>query len=977
MSLLLAKSRFQINCFMKILFLSVKKLCGKLFPLFYIYFLPIIGFSQTSATSSAPATITTSATASGTDWTNPSNVQSADGSYTTCLITGSNKPTYNLDAKNWGFVTGAGANQIPAGATINGIEVEVKMRKTNVGSIRDLTIQMLKAGIATGSNKARGATLWPTTAAYVKFGSSVDLWGATWVGTDLINAGFGVRVTAKNRGNKDAQAEIDHIKITIYFNQTLFYSKSTGNLSALATWGIVTDGTGSAPANFTNNGQVFILKNRTTAIVDANMTIGGTNSKMVIGDGIAATTLTIPLSFSLTSLVDITALSGMIIQNTFIPTLNILADNTTVEYAATTSQNVQEANYYNLILSGSGTKSLQNGATGSSVVNNILTINTGVTFDNQGKNVFVYGTAGGIVNNGTAAGPARFTYSLDATSTNISGSGTFSNLEMDFTSSGTLTLSGATSINGTLYLTNGTFANGTNLTMTSGSGISLTDGALNSPISSSSGYDVIHNPFTGTTKNTSHEISGTLRNLTIQVNNGTQKMVLDRALILTGNLLIGSGEFDPSASNFGITLGGNFTNNGVYTARTNTITFNGTVTQTVSGTSAPTFYNLTINNGSGGRTQLNAPVLVNNLLTLTNGIVTSSATNLMITGASASISGGSNSSFINGPLAQTVAVTSLTNKFFLIGKGSIYRAVTLTVTQASAAATVYTGEMFSGPPATRTLPPSLTTVSDVRYFNLVKGVGATVNAASVLINYGPDDAVSDAPNLRIAKSNGTGWDDLGGTGTAVTTGSITSTNSFTTFSDFALANATGGLNILPVRWRRLSAQAVGNKVEVRWETVNELNCDYFEMERSAEGLTWSSVDRVAAKSSSGTNKYLLVDNLPLTAIEYYRIRQVDLNGKYFYSKVMSVKNTRDEKSAILVKQNPVINAVIRAEINDRYFLDSRNILVGITDMSGKLLYKRQQAGRNIEIKAAFLKKGIYVLFVKGGTITKETKVVIE
>ncbi|MEO5564567.1 MAG: hypothetical protein ABIR18_14065, partial [Chitinophagaceae bacterium] len=420
-----------------------------------------------------------------------------------------------------------------------------------------------------------------------------------------------------------------HIRITIYFNQTLYYSKSAGNLSSLATWGIVADGTGSAPPNFTNNGQVFILKNRATATVDANMTISGTNSKMIIGDGIAATTLTIPASASLTTLMDITAFSGLIIQNALTPILSTIADNTTIEYGAAASQNVQEANYYNLTLSGSGTKSLQTGSAGSSVVNNILTINTGVTFDNQGRNVFVYGVASGIVNNGVAAGIGRFTYSLDATSTNMSGTGSFSNFEMDFTSAGTLTLSGATSVNGTLFLTNGAFANGANLTMISGSAISLADGTLSSSIASSSGYDMIYNTYTGTTKNTSNEISGSLRNFTVLVTNGTQKIVLDRALVLAGNLLISSGELDPSASNFGITLGGNFINNAVLTYRNNTIACNRTISQTIGGTSSPTFYNFTINNSGGGSVQLSAPVFVNNLLTFTNGIVTSSAINLM------------------------------------------------------------------------------------------------------------------------------------------------------------------------------------------------------------------------------------------------------------------------------------------------------------------------------------------------------------
>ncbi|MEO5564568.1 MAG: T9SS type A sorting domain-containing protein [Chitinophagaceae bacterium] len=269
-------------------------------------------------------------------------------------------------------------------------------------------------------------------------------------------------------------------------------------------------------------------------------------------------------------------------------------------------------------------------------------------------------------------------------------------------------------------------------------------------------------------------------------------------------------------------------------------------------------------------------------------------------------------------------------------------------------------------------------VSSISYFVVSKGAGATVNAANILVNYGPNDAITDAPNLRIAKSNGTSWDDLGGTGTAVPSGSITSTNSFTTFSDFVLANATGGMNVLPLRWVQVDAQMVGNKVEVRWETNDEQNCSYFVVERSADALQWAPIGRVPAKNTPGINKYILINNLQVAAIMYYRIGQVDLDGKRFYSKIVTVKNTRDEKSAIIVKSNPVRNALITAEIYDQQLLNARNIVISITDMSGKQVYKKQKApGRHIEINVALLKKGIYVLAVNGGTTTKETKIIIE
>src|SRR5258705_10626697 len=87
--------------------------------------------AQFSASGTQAGTVTTASTTQGTDWTSPSNVQTADNVFATCLITGSNKPTYYLDAKNWGFQSGNNTlpTYIPSNAAINGIEVFIKLRK--------------------------------------------------------------------------------------------------------------------------------------------------------------------------------------------------------------------------------------------------------------------------------------------------------------------------------------------------------------------------------------------------------------------------------------------------------------------------------------------------------------------------------------------------------------------------------------------------------------------------------------------------------------------------------------------------------------------------------------------------------------------------------------------------------------------------------------------------------------------------------
>jgi len=106
--------------------------------------------------------------------------------------------------------------------------------------------------------------------------------------------------------------------------------------------------------------------------------------------------------------------------------------------------------------------------------------------------------------------------------------------------------------------------------------------------------------------------------------------------------------------------------------------------------------------------------------------------------------GGSSSSYVNGPLALTIASTDPTTKTFPIGKGSAYRPVALTVNQDAATATIYTAEIFNTTPVSRTIPGTLGSVSSVRYYHITKGAGANISptlGATAQFTYDSDDGV--------------------------------------------------------------------------------------------------------------------------------------------------------------------------------------------------------------------------------------------
>ena len=315
--------------------------------------------------------------------------------------------------------------------------------------------------------------------------------------------------------------------------------------------------------------------------------------------------------------------------------------------------------------------------------------------------------------------------------------------------------------------------------------------------------------------------------------------------------------------------------------------------------------NLTIN-CSGGVTLVSATTCNGTTFTLTSGQLTTTATNLLTLGSTTTVSGGSASSFVNGPMAQTIASTSLTSLTFPIGKGTAYRPVTLAVTQGAATSTTYTAEVFNSAPVANTIPGTLgPTISTVRYWSIVGNPITSVTSSTVQITYDADDGVTDNANLKIAQGPSAGggeWVDLGGTGTANTTGTITSTNAltdFTTNTVYTLANTTTGTNPLPVELTSFTALPGKNNVELAWNTATEINNFGFDIERktaNSQQLTannqslinnWTKVGFVNGHGTTNApQSYSFTDVSARVGKYSYRLKQIDHNGNFVYSQTV-------------------------------------------------------------------------------------------
>jgi hypothetical protein len=140
------------------------------------------------------------------------------------------------------------------------------------------------------------------------------------------------------------------------------------------------------------------------------------------------------------------------------------------------------------------------------------------------------------------------------------------------------------------------------------------------------------------------------------------------------------------------------------------------------------------------------------------------------------------------------------------------------------------------------------------------------------------------PNFSYPSASGTKFTYTGLTNTDIK--NIPS-RTYVTIGAFEAGSSTQ----LPVRLLSFEASYQSGKVNLSWLTADEINNDYFVIEKSTDGISWSYLNMVDAviPSSARFHSYGSTDKTPGTGLIYYRLRQVDTDGRYTYSQIRSVR----------------------------------------------------------------------------------------
>ncbi len=180
--------------------------------------------------------------------------------------------------------------------------------------------------------------------------------------------------------------------------------------------------------------------------------------------------------------------------------------------------------------------------------------------------------------------------------------------------------------------------------------------------------------------------------------------------------------------------------------------------------------------------------------------------------------------------------------------------------------------------------------------------------------------------------------------------------------------ATGGTNhvdsgdegALPVELLSFVARAVDNqKTLLEWETASELNNDYFEIQRSSDGRNFEVIGEASgAGTTAEIQGYVYWDEQPLIGRNYYRLRQVDFDGSFEYSKTRTVAFKSEENFGIAAFPNPAIN-VLNVTLDNSATAVKEMV---IYDVSGKVITQFSvEKGERYEVNVGDFPSGIYFL----------------
>ncbi|GAC1484743.1 MAG: hypothetical protein NVS1B13_10470 [Flavisolibacter sp.] len=174
-------------------------------------------------------------------------------------------------------------------------------------------------------------------------------------------------------------------------------------------------------------------------------------------------------------------------------------------------------------------------------------------------------------------------------------------------------------------------------------------------------------------------------------------------------------------------------------------------------------------------------------------------------------------------------------------------------------------------------------------------------------------------------------------------------------------------SVLPVKYENFSGHIMNNNAYLNWSTSRETNNRGFEVERSYDGQLFHNIGFVyGAGNINKISSYGFKDEDIVQSENYYRLKQIDLEGRAVYSPIVLLKASSVDQQGMKILGNPFTNFIDIA----LPAVPSQNIWITITNLSGNMVYKGQHnAGLSrirVPVDKLNLSRGLYILQVIDG-----------
>ncbi len=180
------------------------------------------------------------------------------------------------------------------------------------------------------------------------------------------------------------------------------------------------------------------------------------------------------------------------------------------------------------------------------------------------------------------------------------------------------------------------------------------------------------------------------------------------------------------------------------------------------------------------------------------------------------------------------------------------------------------------------------------------------------------------------------------------------------YADASTGSSPSGfvMGTLPVNFTSFFAKRSDNEVILHWSTAEEKNNSHFEIEKSTDGRTWKLIGILMGNgTATNSNQYGYTDKKELSAVMYYRILQVDLNGQKTYSSVKIIRSTENKKQAnVYVSSKNTIAIDINGETKS-------NMVVTVVNLNGQIVARQLVGSASYKVSVVIPRNlnGIFVV----------------